>query len=153
MTEAEPWVKKCTKCKLILPLDKFHARNSRPGGLAKQSKCKECSNADSRAYSYKPQNFARKRQQNIIRRAAYRSLIDKIKAGPCLDCHGSFPPYTMQFDHRDPKTKKFNISQSSRRPDSILLEEIAKCDVVCANCHAIRTYERRQMVGRPRRAK
>jgi len=48
----------------------------------------------------------------------------------------------MQFDHREPSTKLFAITTSHSmlmsRPK--LLEEIAKCDIVCGNCHALRTY-------------
>ena len=49
----------------------------------------------------------------------------------------------MDFDHRDPKTKSFALAAGKvlLKPRAILLAEIAKCDIVCANCHAVRTYE------------
>ena len=51
----------------------------------------------------------------------------------------------MDFDHRDPSTKIDKVCafvfKGSKR---LLLEEIAKCDVVCANCHKIRTHIRKQ---------
>ena len=52
-----------------------------------------------------------------------------------------FPVYVMDFDHRDPDDKEALISHlvnalSLRR----LVAEMAKCDVVCSNCHRIRTY-------------
>lgn len=65
-----------------------------------------------------------------------------FKRKPCDDCGVQYPPYVMQFDHRDPTTKKFNLSRAEKYPKQQVLEEIAKCDVVCANCHAERTFER-----------
>lgn len=87
------------------------------------------------------------RQNNKARIRGYRD--DRIKAirdaktKPCLDCHIMYPSYIMQFDHREPSYKNFNIGGSwcSRTLKSIL-SEIDKCDVVCANCHAKRTHKR-----------
>lgn len=67
-----------------------------------------------------------------------RSFIDWLKSIPCFDCGGQFPPECMDFDHRDPSTKR-------RAPGAIgslnaLQNEIMKCDLVCANCHRTRTF-------------
>lgn len=68
-------------------------------------------------------------------------LVRDIKKVPCMDCGIEYPYYVMDFDHRDPSTKIDNvgslIQNNSKRK---LLEEIAKCDVVCSNCHRERTY-------------
>jgi hypothetical protein len=72
-----------------------------------------------------------------------RELIERIKAAPCTDCGGCFPAVCMEFDHRDPSTKLFTISFGSTRTWEKLVAEIAKCDVVCANCHALRTERQR----------
>lgn len=61
----------------------------------------------------------------------------KLKAG-CKDCGYRDNPMALQFDHRDPSQKKFNIGGRNAGLKHIL-EEIAKCDVRCANCHIIRT--------------
>jgi formate-dependent nitrite reductase cytochrome c552 subunit len=76
---------------------------------------------------------------------ANRKVVYKLKANPCKDCEGSFKPWQMQFDHRDPSQKKARVSSlmTSGSVDAIL-EEIEKCDLVCANCHADRTYQRLQ---------
>lgn len=71
-----------------------------------------------------------------------RKALHELKNIPCCDCGQSFHPYCMDFDHRDPKLKKFTIGcavVSSKRWADIL-EEIDKCDVVCANCHRLRTF-------------
>lgn len=74
--------------------------------------------------------------------AGNRAIIRDAKDRPCSDCGVHYPYYVMQFDHVR-GVKRFNIGNigpTSKR--STLIEEIAKCDVVCANRHAVRTYER-----------
>ena len=79
------------------------------------------------------------------RRAARKSVLWKIKSAPCMDCGGSFHPCAMHFDHRPDTEKRFNIGERFVGVgEDVLMEEIAKCDIVCANCHALRTYERRE---------
>ena len=70
------------------------------------------------------------------------------KDNPCLDCKLHFPPVCMDFDHIPGRGKKeFEISVTGRRTSTKrLLEEIAKCEVICSNCHRIRTKERRKEV-------
>lgn len=75
--------------------------------------------------------------------AARKAWLSSLKTGPCLDCGVSYPPYVMHFDHRDPKSKQFQIAQSLTRAFRMVLKEIAKCDLVCANCHAERTHRRK----------
>jgi hypothetical protein len=74
------------------------------------------------------------------RRLAFREIVNRIKDVPCMDCGNTFPPYVMDFDHRGDKVD--NVSRLSNNRVSIarIMEEIAKCDIVCANCHRIRTY-------------
>lgn len=55
----------------------------------------------------------------------------------------SYPPCVMEFDHLESGSKCFDVSKkaiwgSKKR----ILSEIAKCDLVCANCHRIRTCHR-----------
>ena len=62
-----------------------------------------------------------------------------------MDCGGTFPPIVMQFDHRDPDKKQMGSrrSMSSLKTVSQINREVSKCDVVCANCHMIRTEQKR----------
>ena len=48
----------------------------------------------------------------------------------------------MDYDHRPGTKKKFNVSVI-RKGKAEILKEIEKCDLVCANCHRIRTHNRR----------
>lgn len=66
--------------------------------------------------------------------------MDELKSMPCTDCGVKYPPYVMHFDHRDPSTKLFNIGHIVTRSMTLILAEIEKCDLVCANCHAERTW-------------
>jgi hypothetical protein len=73
-----------------------------------------------------------------------RNLIDAIKLERgCTDCGYNTHPAALEFDHRDPQHKRFTISGNESRRWTDILTEIAKCDVVCANCHRIRTAHSR----------
>jgi hypothetical protein len=76
-----------------------------------------------------------------------RQLVSGWKNQPCMDCGKNYPPYVMEFDHLDPDQKLFNIGQSMSRAIHALEVEVAKCDVVCANCHKQREHDRRQGNG------
>lgn len=85
------------------------------------------------------------RAEKRRRMDANRTIIRQAKTVPCTDCGVQYPPHVMQFDHLDPAQKHFNVGE--RGPtlgESRLTAEIAKCEVVCANCHADRTYQRMQ---------
>ena len=57
------------------------------------------------------------------------------------DCGQTYPTYVMDFDHRDPTTKLCKVSAAVYLgSEQKLLDEIAKCDLVCANCHRVRTH-------------
>ena len=69
-------------------------------------------------------------------------FLRDLRRRPCADCGGTYPPWVMDFDHRDPMTKAFRLTTGSAllKSREELLAEIEKCDIVCSNCHAIRTY-------------
>lgn len=70
-------------------------------------------------------------------------LRDEAKSRPCADCGHTYGPWVMQFDHRPGERKLGNVADLVRiKSKRKLLEEIEKCDVVCANCHAERTHSR-----------
>ena len=83
------------------------------------------------------------RQKNIKRKAELIKFVIALKQKPCIDCGVQYLPCVMDFDHRDRKTKIAGINQMinlhSYSKDKILAE-INKCDLVCANCHRIRTF-------------
>lgn len=68
-----------------------------------------------------------------------RTFIDSLKDNPCTDCNQKFPPCVMDFDHRT--NKKFGIADSTCRSKEQIMAEVEKCELVCANCHRIRTHK------------
>jgi hypothetical protein len=67
-----------------------------------------------------------------------------IKADtPCADCGNKFPAVCMDFDHTE-DNKEAGISNLMNQGASLVRidSEIAKCELVCANCHRIRTASR-----------
>lgn len=74
------------------------------------------------------------------RQARYRAeaavIIFEARRQPCADCGGEFPPACMQFHHLDPSIKTNNV-RAMGHPTRVR-REIAKCIVICANCHCIR---------------
>lgn len=60
-------------------------------------------------------------------------VTDAKKVG-CADC-GESDPVVLDFHHRDPSQKLFNIGTARGKSVPKVVAEIAKCDVVCANCH------------------
>lgn len=87
-------------------------------------------------HSNKDQYFER----NRLDRAAKVAYVREVKSRPCADCGQSYPPYVMDFDHRDPSKKVAAVAVLMRSGWNKLKEEIAKCDVVCSNCHRERTH-------------
>lgn len=111
------------------------------------SKTREQRNAQQREkyasdpeYAEKCKAAAKKRLDTIRQeRGSYLSAL-KMEKG-CIKCGYREHPAALDFDHRNPKEKLFIISSYGRRPWDLVLEELKKCDVVCANCHRIKSAE------------
>ena len=110
--------KHCCRCKLTKPITDFYKRRNRPGVT---SYCKECQNT-----------------QSVERQQTHKKLCIEYKGGKCQHCGYDKHPSAMQFHHRDPQEKDYNISSccATTFNDSIKTE-LDKCDLVCANCHFI----------------
>jgi hypothetical protein len=103
--------------------------------------CKACRKEYDAAYfqANKHRRKPRRRDEND----AFRRWYAGLKAGPCQDCGGTFAPGAMHWDHRPGENKIADVGWlATRRNRQRILDEIAKCDLVCANCHAVRTAER-----------
>lgn len=110
----------CSKCGKELPLEMFNWRDKAKG--TRRADCKECHSGYMKA----------KYQEN-------KDIVGEIKSQKgCAKC-GDTRPYVLDFHHTDPSTKVEKISRmvsnnySMNNP--ILLNEIDKCVVLCANCH------------------
>jgi hypothetical protein len=137
MSSPEGATRECWYCGLELFSDLFSANHSI---------CKVCKNK-------------RQREQSTCKWKAKMESLYKWLCGykedkGCTDCLTRYPHYVMHFDHL--RDKKFNLS-AYRAVRGITLEmlqeEVAKCEVVCANCHAVRTWKRLQENPHPRKRK
>jgi hypothetical protein len=95
---------------------------------------------------YRERNKQFYRELRRFRRQRLKEHVRKFKDKPCADCGESYPYYVMDFDHRPGTDKLFEIADylATRVVSTYekLDAEIAKCDVVCSNCHRIRTHGR-----------
>ena len=123
-----PDVKRCRGCGLFKSRSEYTQRKSPScvGGFALSSRCKVCINA-----------------QTAVRRLTNKAWLEKLKSTtPCMDCGGIFHSCQMDFDHVR-GTKKFQVCNSAAiRFRHTIEAEMSKCELVCANCHRLRTYRR-----------
>lgn len=95
---------------------------------------------------YRERNKEFYRQLRRYRRQRLKDHVRKFKDKPCADCGQSYPYYVMDFDHRPGTVKLFEIADylATRVVSTYdkLDAEIRKCDVVCSNCHRVRTHLR-----------
>lgn len=92
--------------------------------------------------SWRKKNPELSKQYDDAYKKQRRMLLDALKVAPCMDCRGVFPSCVMDFDHVRGK-KLFAIGTRLYGSWKALLREAEKCDLVCANCHRIRTKSRR----------
>lgn len=99
--------------------------------------------AQAAAYQKRYQRKNRKRllEQKRIRRLAQRNFIWDAKRKPCTDCGVQYNPWVMDFDHVR-GVKRYNLNRLTKNSASweTIKKEIAKCEVVCSNCHRERTH-------------
>lgn len=135
-------MKKCNKCGVNKSLGDFAKKRSKHSNT-----CKVCHRA------YCRNHYKHNKNQYVYRkRKSYKLFYDKLNAlkdRPCMDCNTKYPSYVMDFDHVRGK-KSFNIGQvtyARSKSWSKIQEEIEKCELVCANCHRIRTHKRRMALS------
>ncbi len=118
-------------------------------GIGFQSRCKLCYAIYHRRYyeKNKEKYFAKNRLNKNRQRVRLRKILWAVKQRPCQDCGGVFHPWVMELDHRENTEKIEAVSNLVGRgcTDEKLRTEIEKCDVVCANCHRMRTFNRLQI--------
>jgi len=131
--------KECNTCHEMRPLETFVLlRPKKDGRIFRNPKCNRC-------------RVVEERKQPAT--APKWDLLVALRSKPCVDCGTQYPAVCMDFDHRPTEKKAFNISQQWRSISFAELKaETDKCDVVCANCHRIRTADRGYIGhGQPRK--
>ena len=141
--EAVP-TRTCSVCREDKVLDEVNfsplTKNGRQGF---HYACRPCERV--RAKAWQVANRERVRESSRASQAAIRKYVSDLKRVPCTDCGGGFAPHVMDFDHLEGESKVKSISElvANRASRERIDEEIAKCEVVCANCHRERTHQRR----------
>jgi hypothetical protein len=77
-----------------------------------------------------------------------RRMVRDGKNRPCADCNQQYHHTVMEYDHLPQFKKLFELGEWKQYNRRQIREEIAKCEVVCSNCHRLRTWKRRYPEGR-----
>lgn len=136
--------KVCGSCKVEKSVEDFYRRYK--GSETRSSKCKVCQKR------WHNEHYSNNKETTKLNVKAYKQKLKeelrKLKSAPCTDCGNTYPYYVMQFDHLPQFDKIDDITRLvTRVSSSTLKEELSKCELVCANCHAIRTWTRRRGQG------
>ena len=110
-------------------------------GAGHQSYCRSCQ----KEYDAEWYQANKERRQAKVRddRYAQAAWLDSLKDGnPCADCGRTYPPYVMEWHHLPGTIKRLVLADVRRAAHSRkrILAELAKCELVCANCHRERTF-------------
>jgi hypothetical protein len=135
---------RCSRCHEAKPVSEFAWRRRRK--LQRDTFCRPCRSAYGREhYLANKQRYidqARASKQRL-RTERTRYLPEYFRTHPCTDC-GETDPMILEFHHLDRATKSFDVGGAlDRRNWPAVLEEMKKCEVVCANCHKRRHYRLR----------
>ena len=140
-------MKICSMCNLEKNFSEF---NKKSGKKNHQPYCRDCDNKKSREY------YAANREHHIKeiakRNKKYKKEIDdlirEMKLNTkCSDCNKKYHWFQMDFDHvRGKKDRPISEMVANKVGKDRILAEIDKCEIVCANCHRLRTFTRYQKV-------
>ena len=119
--------------------------------------CRTCGTTDpSCFYETQSSNYCRPcHKQKYFAPGRARLLSAKLQRGECADCHLQVTAENacaFDFDHLT--DKELNVSSMVTYSDMRFEREVAKCELVCSNCHRLRTQTRPRVhpnPGRPRR--
>lgn len=126
-------MKNCSKCHVSKVEEEFSKNKSKKDGLS--SECKQCHRLVRNKYYAQNRDAEKSRvKAGKLKKAQWR---DDLKSGlSCKLCREDHPA-VLQFHHLDPSQKDFEVSNAIRMGFSKekIVAEIAKCVVLCANCH------------------
>jgi hypothetical protein len=135
----------CSKCGIEKASTEFYVKDSKSGRLHAQ--CKLCYKEHRKTFysqHYEKYGEVYRKRARAYRdkiKSEYRTMIlSYMSDKSCVGC-GESDIVVLELDHIDPTTKLFSVSQAVKlgyRGDAIL-DEIKKCQVLCANCHKRKT--------------
>lgn len=131
------YMKQCTKCLKTLSTASFSWKNKAKKILSPV--CKSCQKI------YRDNHYLSKRESYIKKAKTWREtekirFYNWLQKKSCVDC-GNNDFRVLEFDHLEDKDYTIATKIGTVKLETLLLE-INKCDIVCANCHRIRTAER-----------
>lgn len=129
-------MKRCYKCKKEFTKSKFYKCRRNNDGL--QDMCKDCNRKRNKErYKKNPIYY----KDSAARRAfKIKEYLFAVKSKPCADCGKVFHPVCMDFDHLYDKEECISVIRG--RSINRINEELMKCELVCSNCHRLRTFKR-----------
>ena len=132
-------MKTCTRCKRDLEVSNFGKTGKTSAGIQRyRAICSGCKKLDDakRFQENKELRMAQTKVHIKNRLAKMRATVGEyLLTHPCVDC-GESDPVVLEFDHvRGTKVQAVSKMIASHRSKQSVLEEIAKCEVRCANCH------------------
>ena len=133
-------MKRCSMCGQTKPFDDFMWNRKSTG--KRDSYCRPCRSVYKQAHYPATSSATSTTHELCVRLSLCRGRHGCPLSGthPCVDC-GETDPVVLEFDHL--REKLFDIGRGIRDKNwDLLLAEIAKCEVVCANCHRRRTARR-----------
>ena len=140
----------CRKCGESKPWTEFPGRGKTSDRL--QTWCKACFSKykAERHQKNHEREMARIRRNQLVQVATNRAQIATyLETHPCVDC-GQRDPIVLDFDHvRGTKLHEVSLMVANGYAWAKILEEIAKCEVRCSNCHRRVTAQRRLAVSEP----
>ncbi len=129
-------IRACGKCNTEKQIEEYDWKKGK-----RRLICKSCVSLytrqhylDNKKYYIEKAKINRKRSHDRLR--SY--LLKYYQSHNCVDC-GESDPIVLEFDHIKGKTKGISVMLTSAVSIKTLETEIAKCEVVCVNCHRRRT--------------
>ena len=123
----------CSTCKLSKTIDAFSKNKTKKDGL--NYECKDCRVIYIKQHYTENKQYYKDKTNNRCKklRAWLFELKTTLKCSKCEENHIA----CIEFHHRDQTQKDFEISKAVAKgfTKERILEEIAKCDVICSNCH------------------
>lgn len=134
---------RCSKCELTKKAYEFY-RDARGTSLGLSYWCKECRKSHQTRYHRRHRKRLNRKLKKYIRRLRrlrFKKLAKYFSRHPCVDC-GETDILVLEFDHIGKKRAGIGVLMASLHSWRQIRKEIRKCEVVCANCHRIRTGNR-----------
>lgn len=130
--------KQCCRCKQSKPIAEFGKNKRIKDGL--QRYCKECGRKSDKAhYRSNPHRKSAIKKNNKETNERNRvAIYEYLKEHPCVDC-GENDPIVLEFDHIGEKHKTISVMIRDAYTLDRIFDEIAQCEVRCANCHKRKT--------------